>query len=301
MSTGISWTDDVWNIVTGCTKIATGCKHCYAEKMHKRLTAMGQPKYARPFSEVVCHPEALDDPLHWRKPKRVFVNSMADLFHKDVPFEFIAAVFGVMAATPHITYQILTKRPERMAEFFEWFSEQKREWADNTTDSQWNSVVTCWRFAERLLAERSPINLRLSRRWPLPNVWLGVSASTQADLYTAEPHLNRTPAAVRFLSLEPLLERIDLEVDPHFLLDWVIVGGESGPGARLCDPYWIEDIVGQCLDANCPVFVKQLGACALEEFAPGCDRFLALRNRKGADPDEWPEYLRVQQFPEVPA
>jgi protein gp37 len=208
----IEWTESTWNPVTGCTKVSPGCKHCYAERMAKRLQAMAQANYVDGFA-VRCHKHTLEVPLHWRKPQVVFVNSMSDLFHEEVPFEFIQQVFDVMARASKHRFQVLTKRAER-------------------------------------LEELSP---RLD--WP-PNVWMGVSVET--DLFTRRiDHLRNTDAAVKFLSLEPLLGPLpDLDLAD---IDWVIVGGESGPKARPMTEAWVSDIRDQCRRVRVPFFFKQWG------------------------------------------
>ena len=212
-ATKIEWTDATWNPVTGCRKISPGCKHCYAERMSKRLHAAGMPKYRNGFAVVTTHPDALDIPLRWRKPRAIFVNSMSDLFHDAVPDDFIRQVFAVMAQAHWHRYQVLTKRPERLL----------------------------------ALNETLP--------WP-PQVWLGVSV--ESDRYVGRIDLLRqTDAAVKFLSLEPLLGPLPgLNLDG---IDWVIVGGESGPGARPMDREWAADIRDQCLAASVPFHFKQWG------------------------------------------
>lgn len=216
----IEWTNATWNPVTGCTKISQGCKNCYAERMAVRLQAMGQPNYANGF-QVTVQEHMLDLPLSWKKPRLVFVNSMSDLFHKDVPTEFIRRVFAVMERAPHHTFQVLTKRADRL----------------------------------RAIAADLP--------WP-GNVWMGVSVEDQRAANERVPHLLLTPAAVRFLSCEPLLGPIRFEAIPAWggaldSLHWVIVGGESGPGARPMDPEWARTIRDQCLRAGVPFFFKQWG------------------------------------------
>ncbi|MBI4799287.1 MAG: phage Gp37/Gp68 family protein [Desulfarculus sp.] len=208
----IEWTESTWNPVTGCTKISPGCKHCYAERLAKRLKAMGQPNYANGF-EVTLHPGMLEAPLGWRKPQMVFVNSMSDLFHDDVPPDFIRKVFKIMEWATQHRFQVLTKRAERLAE----------------------------------LAPGLP--------WPA-NVWQGVTVEN-ADYAFRVDYLREVPAAVKFLSLEPLLSPI-----PNLKLrgiDWVIVGGESGPGARPMDREWVLDLRDQCRRAKVPFFFKQWG------------------------------------------
>jgi len=281
--TGIAWTDATWNPVTGCSKVSQGCKHCYAERVFPRAYhgqtvrtlqveevsngVIGREgTRPRRFTDVRCHPERLDQPLRWRRPRRVFVNSMSDLFHPDVPDEFIADVWARMALSPQHTFQILTKRPERMRDLL--------------------SGAEVYRLFE----------------CPLPNVWLGVSVEDQATAIARRPVLLETPAAVRFVSAEPLLGPVNLMLgqagypDPDFDADklhWVIVGGESGPKARPFDLAWARSIVHQCQAASVPVFVKQLGA---KPFVLGED-FLKLRHRAGAVIDEWPVDLQVQEWP----
>ena len=298
MTTKIAWTDEVWNPTVGCSRVSVGCEHCYAERMAARgMTEAhrGLTKDGHWTGEVRCLPERLEIPLHWRKPRRVFVDSMSDLFHPAVPDEFIDRVFWVMRFAPKHTFQVLTKRPGRMSVY----------------TPQW----------VREFPGKPP------PRWPLPNVWLGTTAENQATADDRIPHLLQTPAAVRFLSLEPLLGLIE-ELDSWFMakdtcgpewpnngIHWVIVGGESGPGARPCDVQWIRSVVQQCQTAEVPVFIKQLGSYVVAadvELAdwptaewrgdPGTGRGRAkLFSRAGADPAEWPEDLRVQQFPEPPA
>lgn len=277
MSTKIEWAEQVWNPVTGCTKVSAGCKNCYAERMATRLRGRHGYPADEPF-RVTLHPGRLDEPMRWRKPRRVFVNSMSDLFHEYVPDEFIDRVFAVMACAPQHQFLVLTKRPNRM-----------RDW--------------CQRIARGPALET----------WPLPNVWLGVSAEDQLAADRRIPILLDTPAAVRFVSAEPLLEPvvlIDYLPDTHDghrdprggpWLDWVIVGGESGSGARRCDVKWVRAIVGQCQAAGVSVFVKQLGAHPTEsgdfDAKTGPVSGPRLRDRKGGDPDEWPEDLRVREHP----
>lgn len=331
----IEWTDSTWNPVIGCRRVAEGCRHCYAETMSKRLAAMGQKDYASILDakgkfngKAITRPATLAEPLSWKKPRMVFVNSMSDLFHEDVPFEFIAAVFGVMAACPRHTFQVLTKRPDRALEFcgFRWATGARYEGAGYRE--------ACNRDARRHVGDAMPYDGALA--WPLKNVWLGVSIATQADADKNIPTLLKCPAAVRFVSAEPLVEAVALgdalhtwrtrantaanvlnpsnplphEITPA--LDWVIVGGESGPGARPCDVAWIRSIVEQCATAEVPCFVKQVGSRprsnATVDFGPPENRtydpasqmyFYALKDRKGGNPAEWPEDLRVRQFPEV--
>lgn len=242
--TKIEWTDRTWNPVTGCNKVSQGCKNCYAEVMHRRQMAMNPHKYTKPFLHgAEVHYDELDKPLHWRKPSMVFVNSMSDLFHPGVDFQFIVEVFQIMRRCPQHTFQILTKRPEIMLEFMAWIP--------NTINS-----------TTRLL---NPFGVPYA---PLPNVWLGVSCEDQAAADERIPLLLQVPAAVRFLSCEPLLGDLDIiRWMPHDYMpenqtgwiDWVIVGGESGHHARLMHPDWVRDIREQCRLGGVPFFFKQWG------------------------------------------
>lgn len=272
--TKIQWTQKTWNPITGCTPIATGCKHCYAKEMHRRLRAMGQKKYSEPFDVVRCHPEELEKPLHWRKPRMVFPCSMSDLFHPDVPDEFIAAVFGVMAACPQHTFQVLTKRIERVPGFFRWAVPDdggippNMEKLDNEACLR---IEACYIIREENMV------------WPLPNVWLGASASTQEDLKRVWPDLREVPASVRFLSLEPLLGPIHLVDITREQLQWCIVGAESGPHRRECKTEWVRSIVDQCKADGIAVFIKQIH----------------INGRLSKDMSEWPADLRVREMPKL--
>lgn len=211
-NSAIEWTESTWNPVTGCTKVSSGCLHCYAERMAIRLQAMGQPNYAHGF-DVAMHQNALELPLRWKKPQKIFVNSMSDLFHKDVPLDFILKVFDVMGRANWHQYQVLTKRSERLLEL---------------------DHILPWK----------------------PHIWMGVSV--ESHKYTSRiDHLRQTHADVKFLSIEPLLGPImDLNLDG---IHWVIVGGESGPGARPMNSGWVADIRDQCHKAEVPFFFKQWG------------------------------------------
>ncbi|HZR53732.1 MAG TPA: phage Gp37/Gp68 family protein [Streptosporangiaceae bacterium] len=226
---GIEWTSATWNPTTGCDRVSAGCDNCYALALAARLKAMGLAKYQEdgdprtsgPGFGVTYHPQALEIPLRWRTPRLVFVNSMSDLFHARVEARFVARVWAVMARTPQHTYQVLTKRPERLS---------------------------------RVLASVQA-ELRLPR-WPLPNVWLGTSIESDDRVRRAD-HLRTAPAAVRFLSLEPLLgplPSLDLAG-----IDWVIAGGESGPRHRPVDPGWVRDLRDRSVERGVPFFFKQWG------------------------------------------
>lgn len=257
MSTKIEWTDTVWNPTTGCNKVSAGCKNCYAERMHKRLQGMGQAKYQTDFNKgVQTWEDELLKPLSWKKPRMVFVNSMSDLFHEDVPFEFVDKVFAVMALTPQHTYQVLTKRADRMEEYFKMINEE--------------GDMNRWRLASMDVIDIDWASTDFEN-FPLPNVWLIVSVENQEQLEKRVPHLLRCPAAVRGFSCEPLLGRLDLrnwlmietDLDGNTrgfgYINWVIAGGESGPGARPMHPDWVRSLRDQCQAAGVPFFFKQWG------------------------------------------
>jgi len=258
MPNKIGWCDETWNPVTGCTKVSRGCRRCYAETLARRFWG------DRPFAEVRTHPDRLAIPLRWRKPRRVFVNSMSDLFHEDVPDEFILQVWEVMGVSQDHTFQILTKRPERM-----------------------RSIVS--RIGS---SPDGYVAFERGHAIPLPNVWLGVSVEDQATADERIPILAKTPAAVRFVSYEPALGPVDLlwpettypdgppmccsgrdcgckglPADPPLLygIQWVIAGGESGPGARPAHPDWFRAVRDACERWGTAFFLKQWG-----EWAPNC-------------------------------
>lgn len=215
----IEWTESTWNPLTGCTKISPGCKHCYAERMAKRLKAMRQPNYANGF-ELTLHEDAIELPMRWRKPQTIFVNSMSDMFHIRVPKEFIFRVFDVMHRAHWHRFQVLTKRAQRLS-----LLDNQLRWAKN--------------------------------------IWMGVSVESEAYAWRID-YLRNTRAQVRFLSLEPLLGPLNnLALDG---IDWVIVGGESGPGARPMDPDWVKSVRDHCLEAGVPFFFKQWGGVQKARF-----------------------------------
>ena len=286
---GIEWTDATWNPVTGCTKVSPGCANCYIERQTPMRVA--GLRFVRGHIPIELHANRLDAPLRRRKPTVYFVNSMSDLFHEDVPDAFIARVFDVMATAVRHTFQVLTKRPERM-------------------------LATLLTLAERHTAQDGS-------GWPLRNVWLGVSVENQRFADERIPRLLETPAAVRWISAEPLLEAIDVTpyvtgdalaapgpggYRPGPALDWIVVGGESGPGARVFDLAWARSLRCQCLAAKVAFFVKQLGSHAQDadgslhgRYAAGgiTHEFPKLLDRKGGDPTEWPADLRVRDYPHV--
>ena len=253
-SSNIEWCDASWNCISGCTYVSEGCRHCYSARLTHRLAAMGQTaKYGgltvlnkagdRHFNgKVRCHEDALDIPLRWKKPRRIFVNSMSDLFHRDVPFAFVDKVFRVISARPQHTFLVLTKRPERMEKY-----------------------VTG------------------SVRRP-SNVWLGASVEDQASADARIPHLMRCPAAVRWLSVEPMLSPVDIvcgrRTPSPLAPDWVVCGAESGPGARPMELDWARRLRDQCQGYSIPFFMKQI-----------------VVNGRKVPFEEWPDDLKVREYP----
>lgn len=303
--TKIQWTEKTWNPVRGCVKISPGCKHCYASTFAERFRGVAGHPYEQGF-DLRLVPDKLRDPLGWKKPAMVFVNSMSDLFQIGVPFEFVDQVFAVMAITPEHTYQVLTKRPERMRQYLEHYPPK---------------TVLVPPVDKRIAAAASEITdspcaagLVEDQGWPLPNVWLGVSVENQKYADERIPLLLETPAAVRFLSVEPLLESVDISpfigyrehVDFKQGADWVIVGGESGPGARPFNLNWAEGLREQCRAADVAFFMKQIGSRPVWDGKKRSDGTpfypvlkYAAKDRKGGDPLEWPEHLRVREFPKA--
>ncbi|PAU79182.1 DUF5131 family protein [Halomonas salipaludis] len=320
--TQIEWTDATWNPIRGCSRVSEGCRHCYAESQAARIIAMdrgrGVPEGKGAYDGLLAKggqwngairmlPGLLTQPIRWTKPRKIFVNSMSDLFHESVPFEFVAAVFGVMASTPHHTYQVLTKRPQRMLEFFAWLAQQAKGANERYMSSNRYRGGVEARQALRdqgkasLDEPRPPVEMvrglydiatpiisphmdgqsryhhlqhlgeRHWRSWPLDNVWLGVSVEDQATAEERIPLLLETPAAVRWLSMEPLLGPVcfagmwipfknpAIHVNMLERLDWVVVGGESGKKARPMHPDWARVIRDQCAGAEVPFLFKQWG------------------------------------------
>lgn len=317
----IEWTEATWNPTTGCTKVSPGCAHCYAETLTARYAGSpGWPAEFKPWipgnDTVVLHPDRLDAPLKWRTPRRVFVDSMSDLFHEDVPFEYIDRVFAVMALTPQHTYQVLTKRPERMREYM----------TSGHSGTPYPPVTTRVAHAmESIQVGAGPAPAEQRAHWPLPNVWLGVTVENQRWADIRIPILLDTPAAVRFISAEPLLGPLDLRSylglfcsgcgsrgdsirwanvaggyidghvtggsspdvcgpafrDPAFAaIDWLIIGGESGSKHRPFDQAWARSLIEQARIGDCKPFVKQLGGA-----------------RPGNKLEDLPPDLRVREYP----
>lgn len=387
-NTSIEWCDKVWNCIRGCTRVSPGCVNCYAEATAARFSGAGS-SYAEVMERSTSTPpgafhgyaimtdsgprwtgkvelieDMLDIPLHWRTPRRVFVNSMSDLFHEALPDEAIDKVFAIMALCPQHTFQVLTKRPERMLNYCA------------AVETRYRLGIATFDLASRLPVPKNGRVLPHEHRpdsteedpklwsvWPLPNAWLGVSVEDQATADSRIPLLLQTPAALRFVSYEPALGPVDFtrldyrdqirrelvkfarwdakqngtdeeraasqaaasipagdlsqgEGNPALnaltgesfdgwdsgagekKLDWVIVGGESGSGARPFRIDWARSAIEQCRAAGCACFVKQLGAwpCEIEEDGR-CTKVYDFRDRKGGDPAEWPDGLLVREFP----
>lgn len=319
--TAIGWTDMSWNPVRGCSRVSEGCRHCYAEQQAARIVRMGKGKptaydglvkidstgkTGKWTGVVRLVPDHFADPLRWRKPRRIFVNSMSDLFHESLSNEQIAAVFGVMAAAPHHTFQILTKRSKRMREWFAWL----RGPSEDTFTMQQRGIVAAPNTARALLDAayeylgkvRKPEldaawKLFEDDPWPLPNVHLGVSVENQEAADERIPDLIGTPAVVRFLSCEPLLGPVTLQGDDpppamrsrSYLrgilgderINWVILGCESGPGARPAEDAWFHSLAEQCKEAGVPFFNKQM----------------MVDGKLRHDPADFPPGLQIQEWP----
>jgi protein gp37 len=273
----IEWTNATWNVITGCSKVSSGCKNCYAERLFPRAYP------GREFTDVRTHPERLKLPLKWKRLRRIFVNSMSDMFHDAVPDQFIGRCFGVMAEAHWHTFQILTKRPQRMLD--------------------WSKGVAHYPRGDR--------SLNPSMGWP-PNAWLGVSVEDQKTADERVPLLLKTPAKIRFVSYEPALGPVDFrhvqlggeeEIDAltgeyGLHLDWVIAGGESGPRARPSHPDWFRIVRGQCQAAGVAFFFKQWGEWQPWEDAKGLvERFQTARVKRFPDAEpgigEWADVVRV--------
>lgn len=297
------WWDKSWNTLVGCSRESAGCENCYAEKLtatrlrhlpfYKDVTTAGKWN-----GNVLQLEHKLDAPTHWRRPQRIFVNDMSDTFHPFVPFHFIAALYGVAAACPQHTFIFLTKRAWRMREFYEWIG--------SVGDHDPSPAMACGIHASNF---GSSIDyLGIDAPWPLPNVHLGVTCEDKQRANERIPLLLQCPAVVRFISAEPMLEAVDFS---RWLgsIHLIICGGESGPKARPCSRESLESIVRDCGRAGTPCFVKQLGSNYVDEQNGIGGRFTKqpdtippirrLREFAGRDMAEWPESLRVRQYPEV--
>ena len=319
--------------------------NCYAETMAARFCGPGQA-YEGTITNgkwngtVKLVPEKLAEPLRWKRPRMVFVNSMSDLFHENVPFEYIAAVFGVMAAAPRHVFQVLTKRPERALEWFEWLARKQSALPFDINVGVGHELTQS--AFDYGVKPKSGVNTGMVASWPLPNVWLGVSVEDQKTADERIPLLLQCPAAVRWVSYEPALGPVDfdpaicpeceerlgeptedaqawcvecdmdgayynwLRIDYEPGIDWLVVGGESGQGARPFEIQWARSVIEQARGTGCSVFVKQFGSNPYEFIPPtgapddgGDIEQLRLKSHKGGDMDEWPEDLRVREWPEV--
>ena len=380
---GISWCDETWSPTRGCQRVSEGCRHCWAERMAARLSGPGRPYEGliEPVHSVVhtdeyrdetgayCGqrdyvtavgprwtgrarfvPEMLERPLRWRKPRRIAVSLMGDVFHNDITNEQIAAVFGVAAACPDHQFLILTKRPQRMLEWFTWIQTHRGPGipfggaefaAEEAIETVWpegaNEAWNVRSFAEPIVGKRLDIRCDKSNLdspavpWPLPNVFVGISAENQQTLEERWQYLARVPAAVRWISLEPLLGPVDLhqqitrfcgcpqaaapdpcddwkagdacQFEPP-RAHWIVAGGESGPRARPSNVQWYRSIRRQCHEADVPFHMKQLGACPVRthngkrQMEVTATRY-PITDSKGAVMKDWPPDLRIREWPEV--
>lgn len=312
---GIEWTGPTWNPVRGCVEVTPGCAHCYARTFAERFRGVIGHPYEQGFDPRIV-PWKLDEPLRVAEPDLWFVNSMSDLWQRGreminpvfrlgdprrkvlsegIPWDYVGAVFGVMAAARHHRFQLLTKGAEEMVEWFAW----------QAAHPTLNSVLALSDHAAYLGAIKDPAVTRQLNAvairpppWPLPNLAVGVSVEDRANGLPRIDWLRKVRAALRWLSIEPLLESLgDFDLTG---IGWVVVGGESGNGARPCSLAWIEEVVNLCRKWNVPVFVKQLGrwpttgVTRLEARNRG--NLVQLRSKKGNTMDEWPPHLRVREF-----
>ena len=318
----IEWTDATWNPIRGCSRVSEGCRNCYAERVASRFSGPGKPyeglvtDKGRWNGTVKLVPEHLADPLRWQRPRRIFVNSMSDLFHEALTNEQIAAVFGVMGAAPQHTFQVLTKRPERALAWFRWVDaewQRERESPSYSRLSTQSDICQGAAIASGAPHGRRGISVTLTTpAWPLRNVWLLTSVEDAAQAVDRIPHLLQCPAVVHGLSVEPLLGPLDdlLDVDgpvakrwaalepdalvmPSDLLDWIIVGGESGPGARPMHPDWVRSLRDQCEAAGVPFFFKQWGEW--KPISEISDSGASLYRDAYPYEADYPEDLRVRE------
>ncbi|MBD2039242.1 phage Gp37/Gp68 family protein [Microcoleus sp. FACHB-672] len=279
--TNIEWTDRTWNSIVGCSRISAGCRNCYAADAAKSARLQQFPQYqeVKEWNGKTTFVESqLLKPLSWKQPQKIFTCSMSDLFHENNQFNWIDQILGIMALSERHTFQVLTKRLHQMLMYFD-YQQEFVNWV------QFNQL-------------RCAINLR--RKMPLSNVWFGVSVENQEAANERIPLLREAPAALRFLSCEPLLEEVKLDLTG---IDWVIVGGESGDKARVCHIDWIRSIVHQCKAAGVPMFVKQLGrrSIASNLYIDGVAStyyHFKTKDRKGGNMEEFPEDLKIREFPQ---
>lgn len=286
---GIAWTERVWNPVTGCSKVSPGCANCYAEREWSRFLSNNKEPADRKFTEVKCHPEILSKPFAWTEPRLIFVNSTSDLFHEDVPFEFVDKIFAVMALTPMHTYQILTKRPERMYDYFiKHFTRHKvAVEAKVYTNKKHPGGESC---------DPDVCNME----FPLKNVWIGVTAENQAAASSRIPILMQIPAAKRFVSIEPMIAPIKLhEYNLNFLsgegkVDLVIVGGESGSEVRKTNINWVRSLRDECAANGTHFFFKQWGEWKCFDYDdPEANELIEAGNDSFFDTINSVKYIRL--------
>lgn len=320
--TNIQWTDETWNPIRGCRRRSAGCEQCYAEHVAARFSGPGlpyeglikqTPSGPRWNGKVRWVPERLEDPLRWTKPRRIFVNSMSDLFFEALSFERIACIFAIMAAAPRHTFQVLTKRPERAAEFFAWLEMEARASFDADRPALDSADSLCW-HRDRILCDAARAHgvtrsLDHMQPWPLPNVWIGTSVEDQKTADARIPVLLTLPAAVRWVSMEPLIGPVDLTqalAEVHLSgdwPDWVVIGGESGAKdkVRPMEAEWVRKIIADCRDFDVAVFVKQLGRHLADDYGTTKpskkDPKTLVRDLKGGDPAQWPSWMRVREWP----
>lgn len=308
MPTKISWSNETWNCITGCTRVSEGCINCYAEKISWRL--QNNPKTKEAYYNTVkmtssgkvlwtgninLLPNKLTLPLSWKKPRMIFTNSMSDLFHDGVPDDYLDALFGIMWITPQHIYQNLTKRPKRMKEYITNRMVDKTRWFMMIKDAWYKYNILTNKLNDKLI-----MKLTVGNELP-QHIGLGISCEDQATADERIPILTSTPAQFRFLSCEPLLENIDLSRQHLDKIHWVICGNESGPNTRIGHLDWLLYIVRQCKQYefhNCiPVFVKQLGSNPVASFEGKDISLTYIKDKKGADINEFPAFLKFQEFP----
>ncbi len=313
MSTQIEWTQETWNPIVGCTPISAGCENCYASRAAAGPWLFNHPKYkgltkGGKWTGKIGYGtvKELEQPLRWKKPRMIFVESMGDLFHKDVPFEEIAKVFYIIAICYWHKFQILTKRPKRMLEFFKWIEKEKRGfWGGDFAvlcahlpTKQYEEMIEPYlTYHARMRKHYHPDlpetpdklgDAGIYFKWPLPNLWLGVTVENHDNIERIE-YLRKTPAAKRFVSLEPLLDVVSIRCltdntgDRRYTdnLDWVIIGAETGPGRRICKLDWVRKIIGVCKFHYIPVFVKKL----------------EINGKITGNMEDWSKNLRVREYP----
>lgn len=341
---GIAWTETTWNPIRGCSRVSQGCVNCYAETMAARFSGKGQPYEGlakrtpsgpRWTNVVRMIQEHLDDPIRWQRPRKIFVNSMSDVFHENLSNEEIAAIFGIMAAAPHHIFQVLTKRAKRMLEWFQWAKAQPEGPAAACAMAA-NAASFMGPTDRRPFEILDVFDRARSAAWPLTHVHLGVSVENEAAAQERLDYLLKTPARVRWVSYEPALGPVDFApwldargVEPT--LDWIVIGGESGPGARPMHPIWAESVIRACQRSGVAVFFKQTGAWRPKGWpgveavgsgrpwgvmdirgkfwpgttawngrtmeAPDFEVYMVEVGGAGKKPDEWPESFRVREYP----